>query len=138
MNWKKFWLAALVVYVILRVTDFIIHGNILAGYYGSAGFRPEAEMNSYLWVFWVTSIVFSFFFTFIFTKGCEGKGVMEGVRYGFYVGMLMWFTGAYAQYVMYPISNYSLVWYWIILGVIQMILCGIAAALIYKPKGATA
>lgn len=126
-----------VVYVILRVTDFIVHGVILASCYGSAGFRPEAEMNSYLWVFWVTSIVFSFFFTFIFAKGCEGKGVMEGVRYGFYVGMLIWFTGAYAQFVTYSIP-YSLVWYWIILGVIQMILCGIAAALIYKPKGATA
>jgi hypothetical protein len=37
-------------------------------------------MSGYLWVFWVIGIVFSFFFTFVFAKGYEGKGVMEGVR----------------------------------------------------------
>ncbi len=137
MNWKKFWLAALVVYVVLAITELIIHSLILKGHYTLPGFRAETEMGGFLWVFWVIGIVFSFFFTFIFVKGYEGKGVMEGIRYGFYVGLLLWFTGAFAQFVMYSIP-YALVWYWIILGVIQMILCGIAAALIYKPKAMTA
>ncbi len=137
MNWKKFWLAALVVYVVLAITELIIHSLILKGHYMLPGFRAETEMGGFLWVFWVIGIVFSFFFTFIFAKGYEGRGLCEGVRYGFYIGLLICFTGAFTQFVMYDIP-YALVWYWIILGVIQMILCGIAAALIYKPKAATA
>ncbi len=137
MNWKKFLLTALVVYIVLGITELIIHSVILGGHYTLPGFRAEAEMSGFLWVFWVIGIVFSFFFTLIFAKGYEGRGLMEGVRYGFYMGFLISFTGAYAQFVMYTIP-YSLVWYWIILGIIQMILCGMAAAMVYKPQAATA
>ena len=137
MNWKKFWLAALVVYIVLAITELIIHALILKGLYVLPAFRAEAEMGGFLWVFWVIGIVFSFFFTFIFAKGYEGRGCLEGIRYGFYIGLLFCFTAAFMQFVMYDIP-YSLVWYWIILGIIQMILCGIAAALIYKPKAAAA
>ncbi len=137
MNWKKFSLTALVVYIVLGITEFIIHSVILGGYYTLPGFRAGSEMSGFLWVFWVIGIVFSFFFTLIFAKGYEGRGLMEGIRYGFYMGFLISFTGAYAQFVMYSIP-YSLVWYWIILGIIQMVLCGIAAALVYKPQAATA
>lgn len=137
MNWKKFWLAALVVYIVLAITELVIHSVILKGHYTLPGFRAETEMGGFLWVFWVIGIVFSFFFVFIFAKGYEGRGLMEGVRYGFYIGLLFCFTGAFMQFVMYSIP-YALVWYWIILGIIQMILCGIGAALIYRPKAATA
>ena len=39
--------------------------------------------------FYVIYLVMAFFFTLVSSKGYEGKGVMEGLRYGFYVGMLM-------------------------------------------------
>ncbi len=137
MNWKKFWLTALVVYIVLGITELITHSVILGGHYTLPGFRAEAQMSGFLWVFWVIGIVFSFFFTLIFAKGYEGRGLMEGIRYGFYIGFLVSFTGAYTQFVMYSIP-YSLVWYWIILGIIQMVLCGMAAAMVYKPQAATA
>jgi hypothetical protein len=44
---------------------------------------------------------------------------------------------AFNQFAVYNIP-YSLVWYWIILGIIQTIILGIVAALVYKTKSAPA
>jgi len=90
-------------------------------------------MMSKMWIMYIVNLIFSFFFVFIFTKGYEGRGIMEGVRYGFYIGCLMAIPAAYSQYVMYPFP-YSLVLQWFIYWMIQYIILGIFAALIYKPK----
>jgi ABC-type multidrug transport system permease subunit len=137
MNWKRLWLAALIVFVVLQVTNIIIHSGILAGVYQSPdvkeAFRDPVIMGKYMWVLWVTAIVYAFFFAFIFAKGYEGKGVMEGVRYGIYIGIFAYFVSSFNQFVLYRIP-YVLTWYWILLGLIQSIILGIVAALIYKSK----
>lgn len=139
MNWKKFWLTALLVYLAYLATMFIIHSLILGGYYMrpdvQTAFRPEAEMSQYSWVRFVTMAVYAFFFTFIFAKGYERKGVMEGFRYGIYMAIFTFFVSSFEQFIIYPIP-YAVVWYWIAAGLIQSVLMGIIAALVYKPKGA--
>ena len=60
---------------------------------------------------------------------------MEGVRYGIIVGLFMNAIGMFIQYVMYPIP-FSLSLQWFIYGMIEFIVCGIIAALMYKRKGA--
>lgn len=139
MNWKKFWLAALLVYVAYVVTLFVIHSLILGGYYMKpdvqSSFRPEEAMSKYSWVRFVTMAVFAFFFTFIFAKGYEGKGIMEGVRFGVYITFFTFFVGSFEQFIIYPIP-YAVVWYWIIAGLVQSVLMGVVAALVYKPKAA--
>ncbi len=98
MNWKKLLIAALVVFILLQVTDFIIHGPILGGVYeplcDGKTFRTEEDMNSYMWVMILMGLIFSFLFTFIFAKGYEGKGVMEGVRYGIIIGFFFVFVNS--------------------------------------------
>jgi hypothetical protein len=97
--------------------------------------RPESEMNSMMWIYYVVYIIQAFFFTFIFSKGYEGKGIMEGVRYGLYMGLLMATPMAYASYAMYPMP-YSLALQWFIYGIIQYIILGVIIALVYKNKPA--
>ena len=137
MNWKKFWLAALAVYLVYAATTFFIHTVILGDYYMKpevlSVIRPEAELNALAWVRFLTMAVFAFFFTFIFAKGHERKGLMEGVRFGVYIGLFMFFVSSFEQFLIYPIP-YAVVWYWIIAGLVQCILMGITAALVYKPK----
>jgi ABC-type multidrug transport system permease subunit len=139
MNWKKFWLAALLVYLAYLATTFIIHSLILGGYYMKpdvqSALRPEEEMNKFSWLRFVTMAVFAFFFTFIFTKGYERKGVVEGVRFGIYIALFTFFVTSFEQFIIYPIP-YAVVWYWIVAGLIQSVLMGIIAALVYKPKAA--
>jgi hypothetical protein len=139
MNRKKFWLAALLVYLAYVATMFLIHGLILGDYYMKpdvqTAFRPEEAMSKYSWVRFVTMAVFAVLFTFIFVKGREEKGVMEGVRFGIYIAIFTFFVGSFEQFIIYPIP-YAVVWYWIIAGLVQSVLMGIIAALIYKPKAA--
>lgn len=90
MDKKKFIISVISVYVVFEILNFVIHGVLLSSTYMSdalAGvFRPQAEMQSLMWVMWITDLVWAFFFVFFFTKGYENKGIMEGVRYGIYIG----------------------------------------------------
>lgn len=137
MNWKKLLLAALVVFILFQVTDFIIHVKMLEGIYqplrDEGVFRSLDDMNSYMWVMFLMGIIFSFFFTYIFAMGHQNKGCLEGLRYGIIIGFFVFFVNSYSSFVIYPFP-YKLVWYWIISGFIQTILAGIACSLIYKPK----
>jgi hypothetical protein len=123
----------------MAVLNMIIHGFILSSTYQtdevSKIMRPESEMNSMMWIYYVVYIIQAFFFTFIFSKGYEGKGIIEGVRYGLYMGLLMATPMAYASYAMYPMP-YSLALQWFIYGMIQYIILGILIALVYKKKPA--
>lgn len=141
MNVKRFWLAFVVVLVLLFVTDWVIHGGILRATYESEGvkeaFRTMEEMNSKMWIMWLMYLVWVFFFTFIFVKGYENKGIMEGFKYGIYIGLFYSMASAYGNYVVYPIP-YTLAFQWFLYGLIQCVIFGLAVAAIYKPKPAAA
>lgn len=139
MDKKKFIISVVSVYVVFEILNFIIHGVLLSATYMSdalAGvFRPQAEMQSLMWVMWITDLVWAFFFVFFFTKGYENKGIMEGVRYGTYIGFFMNFVYAYQAYAVYPIT-YGLTIQWLIYGFIESIILGVFVSLIYKPSQA--
>ena len=141
MNKQKFWIAFIVIFIILEVTNFLIHGTLLSSTYQSEGikeiFRNMEEMESKMWIMWLTDLIWAFFFTFIFVKGYENKGIMEGIKYGIYIGIFVSLVFSYQSYVVYPLP-YSLVFQWFIYGLIQCIILGIVAAVIYKPKPAAA
>jgi hypothetical protein len=132
MNTKKFILASLAVFITGMILDFIVHGLILKGAYESLTSVWRADMNSFMWIMYVGSLLFSFLFVYIFSKGYEGKGMMEGVRFGFIIGLIMVFTSSFGQYSMYPIP-FSLAIQWFIYGMVEFIILGIVAAVIYKP-----
>ncbi|PKL83596.1 MAG: hypothetical protein CVV24_04245 [Ignavibacteriae bacterium HGW-Ignavibacteriae-3] len=137
MDTKKMIIAVVSVFILYEVTNFLIHGLILAGtYQGLANvFRSMEEMNRMMWRMWIADLVWSFFFVFIFTKGYQNKGIMEGARYGLYIALFMNFMAAVAQNVVYPVP-YTLSLQWFIFGAIQSIFLGIIIALILKPKTA--
>jgi hypothetical protein len=93
--------------------------------------RPEGEMK--LWILPVTGLFFSFLFTFIFSKGFEGKGLLEGTRYGLYIGLMVALPMAYGAYAMMPIP-YSLALQWFIYGTLEFMIAGIVLALIFRTK----
>jgi hypothetical protein len=134
MNIKKLIITVIAVFVLLEVTSYIIHSVILAKTYEGLvnTFRPMAEMENMMWRMWIADLVFSFFFVFIFTKGYQNKGIMEGVRYGIYIALFMNFSASIAQNVVYNIP-FSLAFQWGIYGAIQMVLAGVVTALLYKP-----
>jgi hypothetical protein len=136
MNTKKLLITAFVVFIVLEVFNYLLHNVLLSSTYAMEDiakvFRPMEDMQSKMWIMWIADLIWSFFFVFIFAKGYENKGLMEGVRYGVYMGLFVQFTAAYAQYVVYPLP-YSLTFQWFVYGFIVYIILGALTAVLYKP-----
>jgi hypothetical protein len=133
---KKFWLAFVAVFVTAEILDAIIYNVVLGSAFSSLTVW-RADMKSLWWIYLVITLVGSFFFTFIFSKGYEGKGIAEGIRYGLYIGIWLSIGMAYGTYGMVNIP-YGLTLEWFILGVLMYIVMGVVASLVYGKKTAPA
>lgn len=138
MNTKRFVLAVVAVYVALAALGLTFYEYVFAAQFEpfDAFMRPEAEMMSMM--AWNLSghLVQVTVFCFIFLKGYENKGVMEGVRYGILIGLYMVSLDV-VWYAALPIPLSTLI-LWAILDFIMMIIAGIILAAIYKPAEAPA
>jgi len=134
MNWKKLILAFIAVYVVLVITELIIHAGLLGEGYRSIAnqvFREPQDMKR--WAFYVSGIIFAWMFVWIYSYGVQGKGVIEGFRYGIYVGIFYIIVNSMVIWSIIRIPT-TLVWSWIILGLIQMIILGLVVGIVYRPK----
>ncbi len=127
---KKFWIGFVVVFVVLEILMFLVDNIILAGAYSQVHIW-RTDMMSLMWMYHVITLVTSFFFTFIFMKGFENKGVMEGVRYGFYIGVWMSVGMAFGTYAMVEVPL-SLAIQWFIYGIAEYIVAGVVLSLVYR------
>jgi hypothetical protein len=133
---KKIWIGFIVVYILTEVLDYLINGVFLGPIYEWLArdvpglYRPEGMK---VYIFFISHIFFSFFFVYIFSKGYEGKGIIEGARYGFYIALMVVLPAAYAEYAMHPIP-YSFALKWFLLGAAEYIVAGAVLALLFGSK----
>jgi len=130
---KKVLMGAIAVFVVLEVVDIIIHGVILGSVYMNMPNVWRPDMMDKMWIMHIVKIVNAFILSFIFSKGYEGKGIWEGVRYGLYVGLMLSIGMAYGTYAMIAIP-YSLALQWFIYGLIEYVIAGVALALVFGWK----
>lgn len=130
---KKIWIGAVAVFVIIALVDYVLNTMLLTAEYEATAslWRPMAEMK--MWLFFVGYAFIAYFFTLVFSKGYESKGLMEGVRYGTYIAMMVSLPAAYGMYGSMPVP-YSLALKWFLGGWVMFILCGIALTFIFGAK----
>lgn len=100
---KKVLIGWIAVFIAVSIMDYLIHGVILASAYEATKNLWREDMDSKMWIFSVVSLIGSFFFSFIFFKGYEGKGIAKGIRFGLYIGIWMSVGMAYGTYGMIAI-----------------------------------
>jgi hypothetical protein len=132
---KKLLFGWLAVFITISACDYVIHNLILGSTYEQIKevFRPD--MMDKMWIISLVTAIVSFFFVLIFSKGYEGTGIVEGLRYGFYAGMMLSTGMAYGAYATYPIP-YHLAMSWFIYGLAEYLLAGVVVALVYGKKAA--
>ncbi|HKI77419.1 MAG TPA: hypothetical protein VKA26_02640 [Ignavibacteriaceae bacterium] len=134
---KKVWTGFIVVFIVYFLLDWLINGVLLQSSYMAEEvaklMRPEAEIQ--MWIIIVCDLFYAFFFTLIFSKGFENKGIMEGARYGLYVGLMVSLPMAYGTYAVMPVP-YSLAMQWFLYGLAVNIICGVVLTFIFKTKAA--
>ena len=137
MNTKSFIITCVVVYIVANVLGFLIHGVWLGPVYeameADAVFRPKAEMDPMMWVMFSAGAVWVVVFVYIFIRGREGKGLMEGVRYGVLMGLFYSLTVTFNSYVIYPIP-FDLAVKWFFGDFATVIISGVITSLVYKPS----
>ena len=137
MDTKRWLLASVAVVVVMGALEFFIHGVLLSDLYKQTAsvWRPEAEMQKMMWVFWAGILVFAPFFTLIYAKGYEkGKAALgQGFRYGLYVGAMLSVMGSFGWYVLLPIPL-ALASYWFLATLVEFTVAGIVAGLAYRPS----
>ena len=135
MNTKRWLLASVAVFVEMMVLEFLIHGVLLADTYKQTAsvWRPEKEMQQLMWIFWLGYLVFAPFFALIYVKGYEkGKpGLGQGIRCGLYVGAMLSVAHSFGWYVILPIPL-ALAFYWFVAILVEFIVAGAAAGLVYS------
>lgn len=135
MNTRRWLLASLAVFVVIAVLEFFIHGVLLSDMYQRTAsvWRPEAELQGLMWIFWVGYLVFAPLFALIYVKGYErGKpGLGQGFRCGLYVGAMFSVIGSFGWYVILPIPL-VLAFYWFVAILVEFIAAGLAAGLVYR------
>lgn len=132
MNIKRFVAASLAVFLVSQILEFLIHGVILKATYDSLKHLWRPDMESKMWIMYLVGFITSFLFTYIFVKGYENKGILEGVRFGVIIGLFTSIPMAYGTYAMIPIP-YLLASHWFIYGMAETVAMGIVVALVYKP-----
>jgi len=132
---KKVWLGFIASFITIEILDAIINMVILNSAYQATMSVWRPDMMSKIWIFHLVTLISSFFFAFIFSKGFENKGLIEGVRYGIYVGIWLSVGKAYGTYAMIAIP-YSLALQWFIYGVLEYVIAGVVLAFVFgrKPK----
>jgi len=128
---RRIWIGFFAVFLATQTFEGLINFYVLGPVYSqwSHLWRPIAEVK--FWMLPFTGMFFSFFFTFIFSKGYEKGSLVEGIRYGFYVAMMVSLPHAYATYALMQIP-YSVALRWFVFGTIEFVLAGAILALVFK------
>jgi uncharacterized PurR-regulated membrane protein YhhQ (DUF165 family) len=132
MNWKRFWLAGLVTYVVVQVMDFVIDEVFLKNDIESLKSLWRPDMKSKMWAMYLVGALAALLFTYIFVKGREGKGISEGVRYGIIIWLFVHVPMGASWWVLLPIPHMT-IFRNLLFGLLEMLIAGILVAVIYKP-----
>lgn len=90
---RKFWISAVVMFVMVSVLSFIVHNVLLEADYAklAAGvMRPPAEAQAKLIYILIAHVSLALAFTWIYLQGREDKPwLAQGIRYGVAIVLLM-------------------------------------------------
>ena len=140
MNFPRIALAAVAAWIVSLPVGFVVNDFLLAGVYEAnrGVMRPEADVTANLPLGFVFLLVGFFAFAYAYAKGYEGgNGVMEGVRFGVLVALIVSGFGLIWQYVLYPING-TMAAALIVDSIAELAIYGGVIGAIYRPVGAPA
>ena len=132
MNWKRFFLTFVVVFLVLTALGYIIHAVLLASDYQSVSqlYRRQPLMPFLL----LGNASFSLAFVWIYAMGVSAKPwVGQGVRFGLAVWLLWAVPIFLIQYAGQPFPG-SMIGKEIGLELLDMLILGLITAALYRKQ----
>ena len=131
---KRFVILVIVTFIMSLAIGFFVHEILLGRDYAqlSGLFRPAQEQKNYFPYMLLAHVLFAIAFVWIYIKGRENKPfVMQGVRYGLVIAVLMTIPMYLFYYAVQPMPG-GLVLKQIVFDTIGVILMGIVVAWLNK------
>jgi hypothetical protein len=135
---KKLALATVAAYIVLMLTNYLIHSVLLMSDYAAIpeSHRNAAGMMHRFWAMLIGQFIFTAMFVYIYTRGAERKPwLVQGIRYGIIMTFMTVVPYSLSDYVVY-IVPYQLVIKWMVLGGIELIILGMVVAGICRKETA--
>jgi hypothetical protein len=134
MNFARIAAAAVVAWVVAGIIGYLVNGILLADMFAQQPiYRAEADMNARLPVGFLFSLVGFFAFAYAYAKGYEGSnGVLEGLRFGVLIAVMINCFSIVWNYVTTPISV-SMVAAFMVDYIVEWSIYGAIVGAIYKP-----
>ncbi len=130
----KWLLASVAVFVVFSIMQYLVQQIFLIPTFPEIfpASPSTQEPGTVLLYTYIGRAIFSLMFVYIFTLGFEGKaGIAEGIRYGFWIGLLIQVPALFGMLIVLNQPAGGLVGS-VVTAVVQYILCGILANLLYK------
>jgi len=132
MNIPRYIAACMVLFLFIYGYETLVHGVLLATLYGQTPtiWRDYDHMLAYVPFNVAIMILITLWLTFIFSRLFKTSGWRNGLRFGFYFGVLSGIQAAGAYYYL-PISvTLSICWF--IANVVEGLVGGVIIGLIYR------
>jgi len=96
--------------------------------------RAMAEVRALSWLMVAGYLVFALIFVAIYRKGYEKdkSGAGQGLRYGFWIGLLLGTTGSIGCYILMPVPL-ALAIGWFLGTMVECLITGWITGIVYKP-----
>jgi hypothetical protein len=133
---RTFFIAWLVMLVIMMAGGILIHGILLADEYVATGLmRPEAEQQGFMAWMIFAHVLMAGAFTWIYARGVENKPWLgQGLRFGLAISLLMTAPIYLIYYCVQPLPE-SLVIRQIAYDTILLLVVGAVVAFLYRGQG---
>lgn len=135
MNPKRLLLAIVVIFPLVWVTDFLIHGVWLASAYRETAelWRPENEMKARMGWLILGQFLWTATFVVVWAQGFAAKGCLRcAALYGLCMG-LFFETNTLIAYAVQPIPP-LIATEWFVVDVARAVLMGLVLAGVYQPR----
>lgn len=132
MKNKYYWFAVIASYIAMGViapSMLMLLGDNMTSM--AAIGREETEMMNLMWVQLLGYFVITCVMVYIFSKGREGKGWMEGARFGLLIGLMMCGVSMW----MYSVYPWELPAFYtdMFINIVVYTIGGIVISRVYKP-----
>ncbi|MEX1994411.1 MAG: hypothetical protein WD929_07095 [Steroidobacteraceae bacterium] len=133
---KTFFIAWLVMLIIMMAGGILIHGMLLHDEYNATGLmRPEAEQQGFMGWMIFAHVLMAGAFTWIYARGVENKPWLgQGLRFGLAVALLMTVPVYLIYYCVQPLAG-TLVVRQIAYDTILLLVVGAVLAFLYRGQG---
>lgn len=135
MSNKRFWWSVFSVWIVMNITNWFFHGVWLAPLYQQTAqfWRSAEDMQSWMWLMWVGTFVWSWAFVWIYSKGLTNTNPWgQAFRYALAIITLSQIPQWMGNWA---VSSYpaELIVKWAVVGAIQAVLCAAVMTWTFKP-----